>query len=383
MAVTTVDGCVEGKKTTTWGFFKPPAARYIPAAAVDGEPRLYHDVFFFDSVPVADDAAEGFAWDRPRFVVTSEVFERPQWRADGRRIGTITSHNGWRNIAAAIKNRTGPGSAWDAELYDPTISLSAGFDGVLFDAERYFVGTGAPDDSYPTAVVGGKTVVLRHTQVDVETRVVDECDYQPETSTATTVYGLRTGSTQLYAGGAESRDDSEVGVTSTTTNLNIVASGRVTSVASGTDAAGRSIPTVVTDGGQGGIPGAEICTAETIDRASEQTFSVTVCLTRPDADGNPVEDTRKPETLDSVFVQTAAEAQAFGARELRIIHSYELALEMVSPVPILDAGHTVSVNLPELGFTAKKCKVLDPETTIEGGSGGRVAQKLTLRVPPV
>lgn len=386
VSVTTVDGCEELTYTRNEAFFNPVAARYTAAETPDGEPRGYLNIFFFDSIPVADDAQEGFFWDQPRFVIFSEVWSRPQFRGDGRRTGTETKSSGWRNIERRIKSRIGPGAAWETENYEPG-SLSASFQGLFFNHEHYFVGPATPDQTLnagTNSAYPGIPIVDRHTRVEIETNTIDECDQITGTNANTTTYGKRPGLDQLYASGEESRNDHEVGVTTTESELRVTVGGRIKIVPTATDSEGRPLTRVVRDEAAGaGLPAAEICTPDEINRDREQRLDVRVCLERTDAEGNPVKDIGKPRTFSSRWVETVEEATAWGQLELSIMHGFPVALTMSSPNPTLDAGDVVELDLAEPIGPARRCKVLVTETTIPPANGqDPIEHQVVVRVPP-
>jgi hypothetical protein len=386
--VTTVDGCETLTYTKIEGYRNPIAARYIAAATLTGEPRLYpgFNVYFFDEIPGEDDATEGFQWDRDRFGVISETWAEPQYRADGRRTGTLTRTSEFRNIAAADKSRIAISDTWEAQNYEPG-PTTASFSRVVFSAERYFAGPGTPDDQLPTALnpfYPGVTTVLRHTKVEVEELEIGECDQVPSESTTTTTYGRRAGTTQLYSDGFHSRDDNEIGVSSSVSSLSLTIAGKTKTVSTGINTEGRRLPGQVSDAPPGqGLRAAEICTPEEVDRDNEQRLDVRVCLVRQDAQGGLSEDLAKPVTLSSRWVETVDEAISWGQRELSIMHGYPVALVMASPAPIIDAGDVIELDLPELGFDARRSKVVATQTAIPPANGqDPVVHELVLRVPP-
>ena len=382
--VTTLDGCEQETYTKVEGFFNPASARYIAAGSVDGEPRAYpsHNVYFFDEVPAADDGAEGVAWRLPRFVVISESWEAPVWRADGRRLGTVTRTSGWRNPEASIKDRGGPGDPWETENYTAGRFLTGGFSGVLFDRERYFGGPSPPDQLFPSGLraeyPGLGLVVSRHLTYAAEERTVTEDDYEPAVSTDLTAYGIRDGITQLYTSGS-GRDDTEIGLTSTTRTEHATIAGRPTQIDSGRDQQGRPLPTVVTKGAGGGIPAAEICNQELEDEERQENFSVTVCLTVSDGAGGEVQLSHRTERLSSDFVETETEAEAWGLRELDILRSFPVALSLASPCPVLDIGDAVELGDVGYGLTGR-CKVWGREVKIGAAPDGRVEDVVVVRM---
>ena len=369
------------------GYFNPVAARYRAAASVDGEPRTYpgFNIHFFDSIPAEDDATEGHLWPLSRFVVVSETWTRPQWRADGRRIGTITHTAGWKNPRRQIKSRGGASESWEDADYELG-PLSAGFDGVVFGAEHYFRGPLPPGDDFPEGIHPRYTelgaTIGRYLSEVVETRTVDSCDFEPERRAATTEWVTLPGIQHLFADGSTYSHDTEIGRTRSERSQFATVAGMVRQIDTATDHAGRAVPVrPVTDGAQGGIPAAEICRPEDVDREREQTFTVEVCLTRKDGAGDDVEDRTKPLDLESVWVETDAEAEAWARLELRIALSPEITLALASPIPVIDAGDVVELTFPEIGLEGL-AKVWSSDLTVEGGEGGRVKHVLGLRLPP-
>ena len=368
------------------GYMAPLKARYIAAASADGEPRLYpsDNVWFYDDIPLADDTKEGFRFSSHRWEILEETFTLPQWSATGRRTGTIIRKNGWRNIAAAIKNRTSASLPWDAELFVSGRFLQADFSsGVLFEAERYFAGRGnAPDTSFPSGSLSPypPPVVSRHIEVEVFDNTIDECDYIVGERATITAYGLRPGSTQLYGqDGREYGSTTEVGLDSVQTTTRTVINKRPVTIQGGETPEGARTPTTITTGDRGGIPGAEICTPDSVEKDREQTFTVTVCLAEDD-----VTDNRKQVEFESVWVETQAEAEFWGRLELAILQSFDVPVTLSSPIPILDVGDTIAIDAPELGFLLTDLlKIWGSEISVEGGVEGVVTQELLCKRSPL
>lgn len=380
VATTTENGCLILTHTTVSQYYDPPIARYIAnTTSPDGLPRLYPvaTVYFFDVTPSQDDATEGVQWIQPRFVIFSETLVEPSYNAALRRTGGTTKSNGWRNLSRSVKSRGTQAAPWDAQNYDSGF-LSAAFDGLVFAAEHYFRGPGAPDNLLPSSEVGGISVTNRHLEVVTTVDEVDECDFVPSTETSTTAYGIRSGVLQRYSDGSESRDGNEVGVTSTETE-NRITSGDVTqSVRTSTDTEGRQLPgpapTVID-----GVPAAEICTVDEILKETEQRFTVEICIERDD--GTQIR--RKPQDLSSRWVETVAEAEFWGNLELDFLQGFPCALTMASPAPILDAGDTVALSFPEILPAIDKVVVLETETTIPpADSNEPVVHQLMVLIPP-
>ena len=378
---TTEDGCLRLTFTQVKQYFNPTMSRYIAnASTVTGQPFGYNsNVYFFDTTPAQDDSTEGVQWSQPRFVIFSEVWAEPQYNNELRRVGIITRKNGWRNIVRRIKVRSSQLDPWDTINYQSG-NLSAGGDGLVFLAEQFFIGPGAPDDLLPSGTSTGYPgirITSRHTEVVTVVDKVDECDFIPSTATDTTTYGRRKGRNSLYTDG-EHRDDKEKGVTSTTTSLRITAGGITQLVQTAVDTEGRQLPgpaPSVIDG----VPGALICTPDALLQETEQIFRVTMCLER--ADGS--KDLSKKITLSSRWVETVAEAEFWGSLELTLARGYLVQLAMASPAPITAAGDTVEIDIPEILPGVSLVKVMETETTIPPATGaGVVVHQLRLLIPP-
>ncbi len=380
--ITTKDGCLVLTYTRIKQYFNPTVSRYIAnSSTVTGQPFLYpsQNVYFFDVTPAQDDATEAVQWVQPRIVVFSEVFVEPQYNNALRKIGTITRSNAWRQIRRSIKSRGSQADPWDTQNYEPG-NLSAGGDGQVFFAAQYFIGPGAPDNLLPSgssSAYPGIRVTTRHTEVVTVVDKVDECDYIPSTSTATTTYGRRKGRLQLWTDG-EHLNQTEIGVTSTTTSLRITAGGVTQLVQTAVDTEGRQLPgpaPSVIDG----VPGADICTPDELLKETEEIFHVEVCLERGDGATEPA----KTIDLSSRWVETVAEAEFWGSLELYLARGYPLQLTMASPAPILVAGDTVDVDIPEILPGVSLVKVMETETIIPPATGqGVVVHQLRLLIPP-
>ena len=379
---TTDDGCLILTFTQIKQYFNPTVSRFIAnSSTVTGQPFSYptQNVFFFDVTPAQDDATEAVQWIQPRFVIFSEVSVEPQYNNALRKVGVITRSNAWKQIGRRIKSRGSQADPWEAQNYEPG-NLSAGGDGQVFFAEQFFIGPGAPDNLLPSGTSGaypGIRITTRHTEVVTVVDEVDECDFIPSTATSTTTYGRRKGRLQLWTDG-EHRDDKEVGVTSTTTSLRITAGGVTQLVQTAVDTEGRQLPgpaPSVIDG----VPGAEICTPDALLQEIEQILSVRVCLERSDGS----EDLSKTIDLSSRWVETVAEAEFWGSLELTLARGYPLQVTMASPAPIIAAGDTVEIDIPEILPGVSLVKVLETETTIPPATGaGVVVHQLRLLIPP-
>lgn len=399
--VTTLDGCEILTYTKEEGFYNPRAARYLAAADPNGgSPGVWtypsRNVYFYDSTPVADDSQEGFLWATDRFTTLSEQWSRPQWRADGRRTGTITSTAGWRNPAASIKARATAATTWEATNYTTGRPLLASGAGVLFEFERYFAGpVGAssetlaiPGDTYESAqsvypisaAVFGE-VILRYLTYEVETRTIDDDDYETAVETVRTAWGIRNGVLYLYASG-EGGSVNEIGLSATTSEARAQIGGKPTTIQSGTDEQGVTTPTVVTRGGGRGLPAAEICNDELVNEARKTDFTVTVCAARDDGAGGETALTGKPLRLKSDFVETPEEAERWGLRELQILRGFPCKLYLASPCPVLDVGDVVTVNVPEIKTAAFDAVVWEREAKIPGEPQGRIEDVVTILIPP-
>ena len=378
---TTEDGCLILTYTRIKQYFNPAISRYkANSSTVTGQPFIYNStVYFFGVTPTKDDATEGVQWVQPRFVILSEVFVEPQYNTALRKIGVITRNNAWKQIGRRIKSRGSQAVPWDTQNYEAG-NLSAGGDGQVFLAEQFFIGPGAPDDLLPSGTSTGYPgirITTRHTEVVTVVDEVDECDFIPSSSTSTTTYGRRKGRLQLWTDG-EHRNDTEVGVTSTTTDLRITAGGITQLVQTAVDTEGRQLPgpaPSVIDG----VPGAEICTTDALLQETEQIFSVEVCLERSDG----LKDLSKKIDLSSRWVETVAEAEFWGSLELYLARGYPVQLTMASPAPIIAAGDTVEIDIPEILPGVSLVKVMETETTIPPATGaGVVVHQLRLLIPP-
>jgi len=378
---TTDGGCLVLTFTQVKQYFNPAMSRYrANSSTVTGQPFSYNStVYFFGVTPTKDDSTEGVQWKFPRLVIFSEVFVEPQYNNALRKVGTITRLNAWKNIGRRIKVRSSQLDPWETINYQSG-NLSAGGDGLVFSAEQFFIGPGAPDNLLPSGTSGaypGIRITTRHTEVVTVVDAVDECDFVPSTATSTTTYGRRKGRLQLWADG-EHRDATEVGVTSTTTSLRITTGGVTQLVQTAVDTEGRQLPgpaPSVIDG----VPGAEICTPDALLQETEQIFSVEVCLERSDGS----KDLSKKTGLSSRWVETVAEAEFWGSLELTLARGYPVQLTMASPAPIIAAGDTVEIDIPEILPGVSLVKVMETETTIPPATGaGVVVHQLRLLIPP-
>lgn len=381
--VTTTDGCETLTYTRQRGFFKPQASRYILAATLTGELRGHpaFNVWFYGGIPDPDDEEEGFLWSEERFVTTSEVWVEPQYNAAGRRDGDITRTSGWQNIERALRDRGTLTGIWEEQdvLAGPA---SAALQPQVFAFEHYFVGPGAPDDDLPAgtnSAYPGIPVVTRHTNVDIVTHDIDECDQITATTTRQTFYGKRKGATQQYASGETSRNDHLIGVSTSQTSQSVTIGTRIKNVNTSTDIEGRQGRTTTRDEPAGrGLQAAEICTPEQLAKDLEQRIDVERCIER--GDGKVIK--LKPITLSSRWVETVKEAEFWGDLELAIAHGFPTALTLTSPNPTLDAGDVVEVDLPEAVGDKVMCKVIGVETSIPPDTGeDPIVHQVVVRVP--
>lgn len=368
VAATTVNGCPELTYTKIESYFNPPAARYTAAGTPDGQPVGYQFGYFFDSIPAVDDSQEMFTWSTERFTVISEVWERPEFDGEGVRDGTLTQSAGWNNPEAEIKNRLSAADPWETQNYVTPRFLSAGLSGLLFDRHRYFAGPGTPDALFPsgpsTAHPGLGFVVNKYIAVVDEDRFNDECLYEIGTLMTTTAYARRVGQLHFYADGTLGITGNVVGLETSERLDRVELTGGFREVKTSIDIEGV-IRTQTTDGGQSGLPSAEVCTDDSLNREKQEQFTVRdVCLERVDGAGDPILDLSQPERLDSLFVETTEEANQWAFLELALLIALDVKIPLLSPNPALDVGKNVTVDLPEPGYPGIQVKIFEHETKI-------------------
>lgn len=389
--VTKVNGCKTLTYTRVENFGVPEATRYIAATTVTGDPRLYaaQTVYFYGDAPDPDDTETAFLWSKYRFRIESETWKRPIYDDAGLRIKTITQQGGWFNPAAAIKSGNA-GTDWSTRDYEGSLELNADFSGRVFPEERYFQGPDAPGETFIVLVkpsfpyTGFHGNVLNYLSETIETSTPGEKGYAASTGTAITKYGLKIGSVRLYPGNVTATSSTEIGLTATENTTYATVGGQLQAITTGKDEQGQTLQVRSVSGGKSGAPAMDQCTPEKVDTASRQKFKVMICATIPDGLGGQIPVGPGVVDLQSDLIETPSEALRYAEQELAILRDFEVSVSFASPCPVLEVGHNVILDFPEMlpGFADTPLKVWERTTVVEPADPqARVVDRLVVRVP--
>lgn len=374
-------GCLVRVETIDEGYYNPIKARYRIAGTADLTINDYEFGWFFGSIPVADDDQELYAYEQARFMVRQHTLLEITYDTDGVRTSSTERVRRWYNPPAALKERTDITDSWEVTLHRANQDIRAGGDGVLFDQERFFEGPDRPDDSFPGSAT--QRVVFRDFQAkdiayigsDPTLPSRPESRFQVAVETTTTGYEIPFGATFLYADGTESSKGNAIG--RQTEFVRVENSAEATDatrtvITTGRDGDGNVLPSVVQTGVGGGMPAMEVCTAEKLDRDSSRPFEATVCVSRRDPDGDLVTDQTRTHEITTNYVETPDEALVMARRELNILLAPRITLQLASPNPTLDAGATLWLYLPDLGYPGDRMIIEDVGYTIANEGAGQV-----------
>jgi hypothetical protein len=212
------------------------------------------------------------------------------------------------------------------------------------------------------------------------TRTANECDEDTGEMTEFYRFGLLFGLTQLYADGTESAISEERGRLEETTKVTRLSTGPTsrTEVTTGTEPkggrSGRIKPknTVVQTGLVGALPNIPICLPAEIDDEGVQ-FIVELCLEQEEA---VVAQEGSVKDLSSPFVETQEEALFWAELELEIENAIRGTIPLAYSSPLIDIGKTISVDIPDWGYSEELGVVEDIQTVV---GDGRVVDSLTVR----
>lgn len=375
---TYVDGCLVRTRTTREGWRRVESHRYQTSASADGKPYGYPVCYFFDTVPVKDDAQGAYRDPFEIFTVLQETIEEVERDAAGRELVVVTKVKGWGWPEAAIKARAVVSTTWESLNYQPSVKIQGNGTGRLFATEEYFAGPFRPDLA-PAPIYQG---FLEWTEL---TRTANECN--EETGTLEEFYrlGLAPGLTRLYADGTESADASESGRLDETTRVTRISTGPTsrTEVSSGTVAAGKAQPIkpkkiVVQTGLAGALPNVPICDAAASEGGGTE-FVVTVCLERVLDDATLIDEEGSILDLESPFVESKDEALTWAKIELEVEAAVRGTIPLTYTSPALDVGAKLVIDLPDWGYTAEPAIIETIETTV--GDDGTLYDVLGVRFP--
>lgn len=352
---TTLNGCPERNETTTEQWFNPQKARYFASGTTDGEPRLYASGFFFETVPSTDDTQAMFAWSAPRFVITDRQVELPIFDAAGQRTTTVTQQHGWFNPEAPIKTRGTVASTWESQNYVTGRYLDADGTGRHLTREHFFAGPKVPQTSFPPGastrpeLPQGKygNIVLQALQIETVENQIDDCAQIVSRTKTTRAIEIKNGSQALYVSVGDGAGPNAQGLDAIERETYLVENDdSISRLTTGLDVQGKPTKIKLESGVSRGFQAAEICTPESLREEGTQAFEVRVCINRFDG-ADLIEDQTRTETLSSIWVETEAEAQAWAERWLRFELGPSVSLALASPLPALDVGKTVRLEIPE------------------------------------
>lgn len=390
---TFTDGCLVRTRTTQEAFRLIEHIRYTTSASADGTPFAYHICYFYDEIPVKDDAADACRLQEERFIVVFEEIVDIIRDAAGREVETITrtSDFGWPE--AAIKNRAVISTDWGAVNYS-VVNIQGNGTAREIDHETWFAGPDRPDVDPATYAVGDllppppgvlNPVIRKYLRQSELERIPDSCGQEIGTVQEDYALGLAKGLTQLYADGQESKWSEERGrleeitretrVEETDTSHTALRTGSI--ARRGSDLEPK--PIEKESGVQGALPNIPQCLAEAAAEEGGTEFSAAVCLQRAveGDEANPFLEEGAVKDLSSPFVESEDEARTWAEIELELEAGIRVSVPLTYTSPIFDIGKTLVLDVPDWGFASVRVVVENHENTI--GDDGKLVDRLLVR----